>query len=265
MAGTVQWLRSVLFIAQMYLAMPLFAIVFTPFALFSRPAAFAACHAYCRWVRWTARWMVGLRSEVRGTPPQGEALIAAKHHSFFDIILLFSALPRAKFIMKKELKWAPILGWYALRIGCVPVDRGKRGQAIAAMMQAVQEGRQDPGQLIIYPEGTRTAPGAPPAYKVGSAVLYAQLGQSCVPAATNVGVFWPRHGFHRKPGLAVVEFLPPIPPGLPNAAFMAELELRVEAASDALLAEAGFPLPATGKAVAGQDDHRITGQGGQSR
>ncbi len=177
MAGTVQWLRSVLFIAQMYLAMPLFAIVFTPFALFSRPAAFAACHAYCRWVRWTARWMVGLRSEVRGTPPQGEALIAAKHHSFFDIILLFSALPRAKFIMKKELKWAPILGWYALRIGCVPVDRGKRGQAITAMMQAVQDGRQDPGQLIIYPEGTRTAPVRPRPIKWGLPCFTPSLGR----------------------------------------------------------------------------------------
>ncbi|MCE2747623.1 MAG: 1-acyl-sn-glycerol-3-phosphate acyltransferase [Rhodobacter sp.] len=265
MAGTVQWLRSVLFIAQMYLAMPLFAIVFTPFALFSRPAAFAACHAYCRWVRWTARWMVGLRSEVRGTPPQGEALIAAKHHSFFDIILLFSALPRAKFIMKKELKWAPILGWYALRIGCVPVDRGKRGQAITAMMQAVQDGRQDPGQLIIYPEGTRTAPGAPPAYKVGSAVLYAQLGQDCVPAATNVGVFWPRHGFYRKPGLAVVEFLPPIAPGLPNDGFMAELERRIETASDALMAEAGFQPPAADHGEPHRDGRGAMKKGTSSR
>ena len=246
MAGVVQWLRSVLFIAQMYLAMPLIAIVYTPFALFSRPAAFAACHSYCRWVRWTAGWMVGLRSEVRGTPPVGEALVAAKHHSFFDIILLFSALPRARFIMKKELKWAPILGWYALRLGCVPVDRGKRGQAIAAMMKAVQDGRQDPGQLIIYPEGTRTAPGAAPAYKVGSAVLYSQLGQDCVPAATNVGVFWPRHGFYRKPGLAVVEFLPAITPGLTNPEFMAELERRIETASNALMAEAGFIAPAQG-------------------
>jgi hypothetical protein len=131
----------------------------------------------------------------------------------------------------------------ALRLGCVPVDRGKRGQAIAAMMKAVQEGRQDPGQLIIYPEGTRTAPGAPPAYKVGSAVLYAQLGQSCVPAATNVGVFWPRHGFYRKPGLAVVEFLPAISPGLSNPEFMAELEQRIETASNKLIAESGFIAP----------------------
>ena len=139
MSHALQWFRSVVFIVQMYLAMPLIAIVYTPFALFSRPAAFAACHLYCRWVIWTASWMVGLRSEVRGTPPVDEVLVAAKHQSFFDIILLFHTMPRAKFIMKKELKWAPILGWYALRLGCVPVDRGKRGQAIAAMMKAVQE------------------------------------------------------------------------------------------------------------------------------
>lgn len=240
MTHALQWLRSVVFIVQMYVAMAVLAIVYTPFAIFSRPAAYAAMHAYCRWVRWTAAWMVGLRSEVRGTPPTDEVLVAAKHHSFFDIIMLFGAMPRAKFIMKKELKWAPILGWYALRIGCVPVDRGKRGQAIAAMMKAVEEGRQDPGQLIIYPEGTRTAPGAKPAYKVGSAVLYSQLNKDCVPAATNVGAFWPRHGFYRKPGLAVVEFLPRIAPGLSNADFMSELETRIEQASNRLLAEAGF-------------------------
>jgi 1-acyl-sn-glycerol-3-phosphate acyltransferase len=240
MRHALQWLRSVVFIVQMYLAMAVLAIVYTPFAIFSRRAAYAAMHSYCRWVRWTASWMVGLRSEVRGTPPGDEVLVAAKHHSFFDIILLFGSMPRAKFIMKKELKWAPILGWYALRIGCVPVDRGKRGQAIAAMMKAVKEGRQDPGQLIIYPEGTRTAPGAKPAYKVGSAVLYSQLNQDCVPAATNVGAFWPRHGFYRKPGLAVVEFLPRIAPGLSNADFMNELETRIEDASNRLLKEAGF-------------------------
>jgi 1-acyl-sn-glycerol-3-phosphate acyltransferase len=246
MSHAIQWARSVIFILQMYVAMPVLAIVFTPFAIFSRNAAYAAMHAYCRWVRWTASWMVGLKSEVRGTPPTDEVLIAAKHHSFFDIIILFGSMPHAKFIMKKELKWAPILGWYALRIGCVPVDRGKRGQAIAAMMKAVEEGRQDPGQLIIYPEGTRTAPGAPPAYKVGSAVLYSQLNQDCVPAATNVGAFWPRHGFYRKPGLAVVEFLPRIAPGLSNPEFMAELESRIEGATNRLLAEAGFSVAPRG-------------------
>jgi len=238
----VQWLLSLVFVVQMYLAMAVLAVVFTPFAIFSRDAAFAACHTYCRWVRFSARWLVGLRSEVRGTPPTDEVLVAAKHQSFFDIIILFGAMPRPKFIMKRELVWAPILGWYALRIGCVPVDRGKRGQAISKMMADVQSGTQLPGQLLIYPQGTRVAPGAHLPYKVGTALLYGQLGQDCVPAATNVGVFWPRHGIYRKRGLAVVEFLPRIAPGLGNGAFMAELENRIETASNRLMAEAGFDV-----------------------
>ncbi len=235
-----QWILSLIFIGQMYLAMLVIAILYLPYAILSRDGAAAACHAYCRWVRFTARVLVGLRSEVRGTPPDGEVLIAAKHQSFFDILMIYGAVPRGKFIMKKELVWAPILGWYALRIGCVPVDRGKRGTAITKMMEDVKAGAARPGQLIIYPQGTRVAPGVKAPYKIGTALLYSQLGQPCVPVAANVGVFWPRRGLLRKPGTAVVEFLPAIPPGLENAEFMARLEAEVEAASDRLMAEAGF-------------------------
>ena len=237
----IQWTRSLIFIGQMYLAMLVLAIFFTPWAIVQRSAAFTAVHTYCRWVRWTASWMVGLKSEIRGTPPTGEVLIAAKHQSFFDIILIVSAVPRPKFIMKSVLRFAPILGWYAKRIGCVPVDRGKRAQAIQQMVEGVKSGAQEPGQLIIYPQGTRVAPGADRPYKIGTGVLYEQTGQPCVPAATNVGVFWPRHGILRKPGLAVVEFLPVIDPGMEKDAFMAELKEVVETHSDRLMAEAGFP------------------------
>ncbi|WP_116132450.1 1-acyl-sn-glycerol-3-phosphate acyltransferase [Tropicimonas sp. IMCC34043] len=238
-----QYLRSLVFVGQMYLMMALMALVFTPAVLIRRQVAFVAVHAFCRWVRWTASWMVGLRSEVRGEPPQGECLIAAKHQSFFDIILIISEVPRPKFIMKAELKWVPIVGWYAYWIGCVPVNRGKRTLAIAQMKAGVAAGRATPGQLIIYPQGTRVAPGARLPYKVGTGILYSELGQGCVPAATNVGVFWPRIGVRRKPGLAVVEFLPPIPPGLSSDVFMRRLEQEVEAASNRLMAEAGFDGP----------------------
>jgi len=240
MAHALQLVRSVLFIIQMYLAMAVLAVVFTPFAIFQRRWAFAAMHSYCRYVRWSASWMVGLRTEVRGDVPTDEVLVAAKHQSFFDILIIFSALPRPKFIMKRELIYAPILGWYALRIGCVPVDRGKRGQAIKKMVADVAAGAAEPGQLIIYPQGTRIAPGVAAPYKVGTGVLYQELGQDCVPVAANVGLFWPKRGLLRKPGLAVVEFLPRIPAGRPTAAFMAELEQVIEGASDRLMAEAGF-------------------------
>ncbi len=240
MTHALQWLRSLVFVVQMYLAMAVLGIVFLPWALVSPRGARIACKTFCRWVRFTAAWMVGLRTEVRGTPPRGEVLIASKHQSFLDIILIFGSIPAGKFIMKRELMWAPVIGQYALRIGCVPVDRGKRSQAIGKMVEDVARGRQEPGQLIIYAQGTRVAPGVKKPYKIGAGVLYEELGQTCVPAATNVGVFWPRKGILRKPGLAVVEFLPEIAPGLPRGTFMRRLESEVEEASERLMREAGF-------------------------
>lgn len=239
----VRWILSLIFIIQMYLAMVVVAVGFAPWALFSRDGAFAACHAYCRWVIFTARVLCNLRTEVRGTPPTGNVVVAAKHQSFFDIIVIFNAVPRGKFIMKRELLWAPFLGQYAMRIGCVFVDRGKRGAAITKMKADVAKSAADPGQLIIYPQGTRVAPGVSRPYKVGTGLIYQQLEQACVPVATNVGVFWPKRSILRKPGLAVVDFLPPIPPGLPVPEFMKRLEADIETKSDALLVEAGFKRP----------------------
>ena len=184
--------------------------------------------------------MIGLRGQVIGDVPKGEVLIAAKHQSFFDIMLIFEALPEAKFIMKRELLWTPVIGIYAKRLGCVPVARGKRGAAISKMIADVEAGRSAPGQLVIYPQGTRVAPGDYKPYKVGTAVLYEQLGQPCVPTATNVGLFWPRTGILRKPGLGTVEFLEPISTGKAHRDLMEELEDVIETRSNALMAEAGF-------------------------
>ena len=233
-----QLVRSLIFNAVIYVMMAVLAVVYFVPAMISRDWAFAACHAWCRFVRWALRVGVGLETEVRGTPPTGEAVIAAKHQSFLDIILIYGAVPRGKFIMKRELMYAPFLGQYALRIGCVPVNRGKRGAAIAKMKDDVEKGRAEPGQLIIYPQGTRVAPDDKKPYKVGTGVLYDQLGQPCVPVSTNVGHFWPKRGFLRKPGCAVIEFHDPIEPGLPIKTFMKTLEKTVETGSDALLREA---------------------------
>ena len=235
-----QLLRSLVFNVQMYLAMAVLAIWFTPIAVFRREGAYDGIHTYCRYVRWSAGWMIGLKSEIRGEVPKEEVVIASKHQSFFDIIMICSVVPRPRFIMKKELRFAPILGWYAKRIGCVPVDRGKRGLAVQQMVDGVTDPEAPKGQLIIYPQGTRVAPGAQKSYKVGVGLLYRELGQPCVPAATNVGVFWPRQTVLRKPGLAVVEFLPAIAPGEELDSVMRTIEETVEGNSDRLMAEAGF-------------------------
>ena len=224
----------------MYLMMALVAIVFLPWAIVTPNGAFAAVRTYCKWVRFSAHYMVGLRSEVRGPVPQDEMIVASKHQSFFDIIMLVSVLPRPKFIMKASLRYAPFLGWYGKRVGCVAVDRGKGGRAVTQMVAGVRHPKAPRGQLIIYPQGTRVAPGVPKVYKVGVGALYNALGQDVALAATNVGVFWPRHGVLRKPGLAVIEFLSVVPAGLPMTDFMRQMESEIETASDRLLVEAGF-------------------------
>jgi 1-acyl-sn-glycerol-3-phosphate acyltransferase len=243
MRDAVQWVRSLAFNVQMYVMLAVIGIGFLPWALVSRRGAMAGCHAYCDWVQWTAGWMVGLRCEVRGEVPQDEVMVAAKHQSFLDVLMIFGALPRGKFIMKRALMYAPVVGQYGLRIGCIPVDRGKRGQAIRKMLADVKAGTALPGQLIIYPQGTRIAPGVKAPFKAGTGALYKEMGQDCVPVACNVGVFWPKRGVTRKPGVAVVEFLPRIPTGLPGPEFMERLEAVIETRSDALMAEAGFRAP----------------------
>lgn len=238
-----QLLRSLLFNVSLYVVIAAVGVWYAPQAAFRREKAVAACKAVCRYVRWAAPRMVGLRTEVRGTVPTGEVLIAAKHQSFLDIFLIYGAIPNGKFIMKDELRHAPIVGWFAMRVGCVPVKRGRRAEAMRKMLAEVAAGREVPGQLVIYPQGTRVAPGAARPYKAGTFVLYEETGQPCVPVGCNVGVFWPRRGVMRKPGTAVVEFGEPIPPGLDQPTFMERLEREVEASSDRLMAEAGFRAP----------------------
>ncbi|HBV53559.1 MAG TPA: 1-acyl-sn-glycerol-3-phosphate acyltransferase [Rhodobacteraceae bacterium] len=237
-----RWIRSILFELQVYPMLVVIGLLYMPLALWSPEGARRGCKAYCRWVFWTARWMVGIRCEVRGTPPQGAVLIAAKHQSFLDILMIFNAIPSGKFIMKREILWTPVIGLYGMRIGCVAVNRGKRGLAISKMLKDVAAGLSKPGQLIIYSQGTRVPPGEKRPYKVGTGLLYEQLGQSCAPVSTNVGVFWSKRGILKNPGVAVVEFLPVIEAGLERDVFMERLEHEVETASEALLVEAGFAL-----------------------
>lgn len=238
------FLRSLIFDVAMYGLMLVMGILGAPFALWSVDGAHRVIKAYCAAVFWLLRVLCGLRVEVRGKAPEGDVIIASKHQSFLDILILARDLPRPKFIMKKELRWAPVLGLYAWRMGSTPVDRGAGGRAMKDMVAHVGQSG-DVGQLVIYPQGTRVLPGAVLPYRIGAGVLYDRLGRVCIPAATNVGVFWSRRSPYRRPGLAVIEFLDPIPPGLPVGEFMKRIETAVETASDRLMREAGFD-PAQG-------------------
>ncbi len=233
------YIRSVLFDVLLYTLLVVMGILLLPCTL-SRKWTYRAIRAYCATVLWLLRALCGIRTEVRGRVPEDEVLICAKHHSFLDILILSNVLPQAKFVMKRELRYVPILGQYALRMGSTPVARGRRGHAMKEMVAHAEGRERTGGQLVIYPQGTRVAPGARLPYKIGAGVLYERLGLTCVPVATNAGVFWGRRRWWRRSGTAVVEFLDPIPPGLPMKDFMGRIEAVVEEASDMLMREAGF-------------------------
>ncbi|MFB2594921.1 lysophospholipid acyltransferase family protein [Paracoccus sp. p4-l81] len=204
--------------------------------------AHRTCDVWSQHLLDAARWYMGLSYELRGTAPTGNCLIGAKHQSFFDILIIARNVPRRCFIMKKQVLHVPIMGWFAMKAGCIPIDRSRGHEAMGLMLSEAKAAHQARGlgQLIVYPEGTRTRPGEKRKYKYGIAGLYQALDLPCVPAATNVGLFWNKKGMPIRSGHAVVEFLPAIEPGLPPEEMLAQLETMVEARSDALMAEAGF-------------------------
>ncbi|MBM3597550.1 MAG: 1-acyl-sn-glycerol-3-phosphate acyltransferase [Alphaproteobacteria bacterium] len=192
--------------------------------------------------------IVGLRYEFRGRPPApGERVIlAVKHQSAIDTMVFNLVIDRPAFVLKRELFFVPLFGWYLWRCRMIAIDRASGAKAILSMVRQAQQALARGQTLLIFPEGTRRAPDAPPQYQPGVAALYGRLGLPVMPVALNTGVFWGRRSFLKRPGRMVIEFLEPIPPGLDRTAFMAMLQERIETASQRLRAEA---LEAVDKSV----------------
>ena len=195
--------------------------------------------------------LAGTRLEIRGREniPAGATIVAAKHQSAFETFALAPEFPNPTFVIKSELKRIPIYGQYTVKAGMIHVDRAA---GLSALRSLAARGRAEIGKgrhIVIFPEGTRRPPGAPPDYHPGVAHLYRALGVPVVPVALNSGLFWPRRKFLRYPGTIVVEFLPAIPPGLDARRFMERLQADIETAADRLMLEAASarpqpPLPA---------------------
>jgi len=176
---------------------------------------------------------------VRGNEhlPPGAALIGAKHQCMFDTMAPLAVFSDAAYVMKKELLSIPFYGWYARKVGMLVVDREAHAKALRTLIAQARTRIAKGRQVVIFPEGHRTAPGTRGDYKPGVAALYRDLGLPCIPMATNSGVHWPAHGLLRRPGVIVYQFLEPIQAGLRRGEFMRILEERLETASSLLLAE----------------------------
>ena len=226
--------RSALFLIWFIAVSLALNVVSLPLLLFPRRATIWMANKWARLLLFGLEHIVGLKMEVRGAAPKGTALIAAKHFSTWETIALLALLDAPAIVIKRELLWIPLYGWYCIKQGMIPIDRSAGASAIRRMHAAARRAINDGQPIVIFPEGTRKKPGAHPDYKPGVAALYAMLGMPCIPLAHNSGLFW-TGWFLRKPGTVVVEFLEPIPAGLPRRTFMIELQTRLETATNALL------------------------------
>lgn len=233
-------LRSIVFNLAFYINLIVRMIVFTPYYfLVERKAAWSVPK---NWVLSNHRLqekIVGTTFEIEGLEniPRGGYIFAPKHQSFWDAYGLLPWLDDPVYILKRELGWIPLFGQYVFKMKMIPVNRGAKGKIMVEVLERTRREMQNGRQLIIYPEGTRRPPGAPPSYKFGIARLYRDLKVPVVPVVMHPGLFWPRRKFLRFPGHFKVRILKPIAPGMAPDAFMEKLVEVMETASDELLIE----------------------------
>ena len=239
------YLRSGLFLFWFLSISLILNIGNLPLLVVPRRAAVWVANKWARLVLFGLKHIAGVDMVVRGhVPSLAGVLIAAKHFSIWETIAVLALLRDPAIVLKRELLWVPLYGWYCTKMGMIPINRSSGSRAIrrmhAAAKRAVEAGRP----VVIFPEGTRKKPGAAPDYKPGVAALYAQLGIPCVPLVHNSGLFW-ADWFLRRPGTIVVEYLEAIPPGLPRREFMSVLEARMEEATTRLLRETPVQVDAS--------------------
>jgi 1-acyl-sn-glycerol-3-phosphate acyltransferase len=234
------WLQALAFNIAFFGSTALLGLLGLPVLLAPRRIVMGFGRFWARSVLALLRAIVGLDGEIRGIEhlPRGACLIAMKHQSAWDTLILPVVLGDPAVVIKQELLWVPFYGWYAARAGSIAIDRRGGAGALRGMLGAARRAAAAGRAIVIFPEGTRTAPGRHLTYQPGVAALYQALAVPLVPAAVNSGLYWGRRSFVKRPGRIVLSFLEPIPPGLSRREVMRELETRIEAATAALKREA---------------------------
>ncbi|MCW5713400.1 MAG: 1-acyl-sn-glycerol-3-phosphate acyltransferase [Bauldia sp.] len=239
-------LRSILYNFAFYVVMAVVFIAVTPVYFFLPQRRNMAVVSWLARVElWLLKVIAGTTVEFRGLEdlPAGRFIVASKHQSLWETFAFLKVFPNAGVIIKRQLLYVPIWGWWAWKADHVYVTRGGGTAALKEINEGAERVLSQGRPLVIFPEGTRRAPGAEPDYKQGIALMYAKLGVPVVPVGLNSGFYWPRRRSLRFPGKIVVEFMPPIPPGMKPRAFMEQLTAAIEGSCDRLLLETDAARP----------------------
>lgn len=225
-----QLLRSLAYALVFYPGTFLFVLAGLTASLFGKKATRSLVKTWSRFGYRLANSVLGIRSEVIGSVPDGAMLIAVKHQSMYETLEIVRIADTPTVVLKRELTWIPLFGWLTRRYGVIAVDRGAGPSALRAMVAAGREAIAEERPIAIYPEGTRVGVGETPPLQAGFAGLYRALGLPVVPVATDSGRLWPRRRLLKSPGTVHFIVGETIPPGLSRA----EVEARVHAAINAL-------------------------------
>lgn len=233
-------IRSLIYAAVFYATTALFLVLGSWLLVAPRSWAMAGLALHGRTCVTLLKVICGIGLEVRGREniPAGACLIVSKHQSAWDTFALVPLFRDPAVVLKDELKWIPFYGWFCVKFAHILVKRDKASAALKALIHDAADRVAKGRQVVIFPEGTRTAPGAAPDYKPGYVALYEALGVPAVPLALNSGLYWPRRSLWRYPGTIIVELLPAVAPGVPRREFRTQIETSLEMASARLITEA---------------------------
>lgn len=222
--------RSLIFNIGFWLWIAVLGLCSLPFCLAYRPLTLKIAKIWAYGSLWFLRITCGITHVVKGQEniPKGAAIIASKHQSAWDTIIFWTLLDNPSYVLKRELLFFPVFGWYLLLLKSIYINRKSGASAIKRMLRDADRCKKEAGQIVIFPEGTRTAPGSNPVYHPGIAALYQHLDLPVVPVALNSGLLWSKNAFTKKPGVITIEFLENITPGMKSRDFLTKLENIIE-------------------------------------
>jgi 1-acyl-sn-glycerol-3-phosphate acyltransferase len=236
------WLRSLLFNLAFWLLTLIMGLISLPLLVGPRQWLIPQMRAYA-WINvWLLRAICGIRLRVEGRehlPTSGAAIVASKHQSAFDTFIWFGLLPDVAYVLKQELLWLPVWGWFARKTRQIAVDRAAGPSAVRHLAKAGKVAAEQGRQIVIFPEGTRVAPGALGVIQPGISALAAATGLPIVPVATDSGICWGRRAFRKRPGTIHIRVRPALPAGLPRPALLARLAAAIE--MEAVQPQAAMP------------------------
>jgi len=226
------WVRSGVYFAA-FMTWTVVAGFFCLPALLSQKWSMAVAKMWVRGIMFLARTIAGIDCEVTGKShlPDGASIVAAQHQSSFETYRLYLELDRPTFVLKRELLSIPIVGWFMKRVGMIGIDRSAGASSMRKMIRDSQAALDAGRQIIVFPEGTRAAPGEVIPYRPGIAALYAHCSEPVLPVALNSGYFWGRSRVLKIPGVIQVQFLPPLAEGMNKQEMLADLRARIDSAA----------------------------------